>query len=310
MPRYEPFEPHKPRPVDDGIKAHSRRGDFVEHWWAERWIASLEQITDAGRLRRGRSYARGGQVVSIKETKGEIQARVQGSEAKPYRVTIRLQPLSDRQWQAVLEALAGRAIFTAQLLAGEMPNAIEEAFTAAGVSLLPSSTTELVTSCSCPDWANPCKHVAAVHYILGEQFDEDPFLIFRLRGRSREQIMAALHEQRQDETAPAISEEQVAYQTQVTPPLSEMLPTFWQLQHSLDHFTAAIQPPAQPYPVLRRLGPASFAPELEAGLGAIYDAMTQETLRIALVAMDAETDVDAESAQGQSVNSAAHYAAE
>src|SRR3954447_23009956 len=166
MPNYEYYEPRKPRKTDEGIKARSQRGNFVEHWWADRWIKSLERITDAGRLRRGRSYARGGQVLSIEESKGQIQARVQGSQSKPYKITIHLQPLSDGQWQAVLAALSERAIFTAQLLAGEMPQEIEEAFTAAGVSLLPSSRTELESTCSCPDWANPCKHVAAVHYIL------------------------------------------------------------------------------------------------------------------------------------------------
>lgn len=294
MPRYDPtdlFEPHRRRPVEDGIKARSKRGEFVEHWWAERWIASLERITNAGRLRRGRSYARSGQVVSIKEVKGEIQASVQGSNVKPYRVSIRLQPLTDDQWRAVLEALVGRAIFTAQLLAGEMPNEIEDAFTAAGVSLLPTASTEMQTSCSCPDWANPCKHVAAVHYILGEQFDEDPFLIFRLRGRSREQIMAALHEQRQSEAqeSPAVAEERAAYLVEAAPPLAQTLAVFWQLQHSLEHFSTAIQPPVQPYPVLRRLGSPAFAPEAETGLRSIYDAITQEALRMAYAAVDEES---------------------
>jgi uncharacterized Zn finger protein len=207
-----------------------------------------------------------------------------------------LQPLSDSQWQAVLEALAARAIFTAQLLAGEMPNEIEEAFTAAGVSLLPTARAELETSCTCPDWANPCKHVAAVHYILGEQFDEDPFLIFRLRGRSREQIMSALHERRQSEApaSPAVAEEQAAYQAESAPPLAATPATFWLAQHSLEHFTTTIQAPAQPYPVLRRLGPPAFAPDLEASLGLIYDAITQEALSVAYAAGDEEAGSDAD----------------
>src|SRR5215216_4564087 len=97
------YQPSKPRKTDEGIQARSQRGEFAEHWWAERWIKSLERITDAGRLRRGRSYARSGQVLSIKETKGHIQASVQGSRSTPYRVTIQLQPLTDEQWEAVLE---------------------------------------------------------------------------------------------------------------------------------------------------------------------------------------------------------------
>jgi uncharacterized Zn finger protein len=283
MQNVEYYAPRKPRKTDEGIKARSQRGEFVEHWWAERWIKSLERITDAGRLRRGRSYARGGKVLSIEETKGQIQARVQGSQSKPYRITIHLQPLSGDQWMAVFEALSERAIFTAQLLAGEMPNEIEEAFTAAGVSLLPGSSAELETNCSCPDWANPCKHVAAVHYMLGEQFDEDPFLIFRLRGRSQEQVMAALHERRQTHTtAPFVAEGPASYEVgEETPPLEETLTTFWQMGHALDHFPTMIQAPAQPCPVLRRLGPPAFAENLEAGLRPVYEAMTREALRVA-----------------------------
>jgi uncharacterized Zn finger protein len=297
MPDYEYYEPRKPRKTDKGIKARSQRGEFVEHWWAERWIKSLERITDTGRLRRGRSYARGGQVLSIEESQGQIQARVQGSQSKPYRITIHLQPLSDAQWKAVLAALSERAIFTAQLLAGEMPNEIEEAFTAAGVSLLPASSAELETHCSCPDWANPCKHVAAVHYILGEQFDEDPFLIFRLRGRSQEQIMAALRERRQTPTpvAPIVAEEKASYAVvEETPPLAETLSTFWQMGQALDHFATAIQAPAHPYPVLRRLGPAPFAQNLEARLGPAYDAMTREALRVAFAGDSVGTEADKE----------------
>ena len=284
MHYHEYNAPRKPRKTDEGIKARSQRGEFVEHWWAERWIKSLERITNAGRLRRGRSYARGGQVLSIEETKGHIQARVQGSQSKPYRITIQLQPLSDEQWVAVLEALSERAIFTAQLLAGEMPHEIEEAFTAAGVSLLPATGAELETNCSCPDWANPCKHVAAVHYMLGEQFDEDPFLVFRLRGRSQEQIMAALRAHRgiNPTGAPIVAEGSASYTVgEETPPLNETLTTFWQMGHALDHFSTAIQAPAQPYPVLRRLGPPAFAGNLEEDLGPIYDAMTREALSAA-----------------------------
>ncbi|MCC6165746.1 MAG: SWIM zinc finger family protein [Caldilineaceae bacterium] len=289
--------PRKPRKTDAGLKARRRRGDFVEHWWAERWIESLERITNAGRLRRGRSYARGGQVLSIEESQGQIQARVQGSRAQPYRVTLRLQPLSDRQWQAVVKALSERAIFSAQLLAGEMPHEIEEAFAAAGVALLPASSAELETGCSCPDWANPCKHVAAVHYILGEQFDEDPFLIFRLRGRSQEQIMAALAARREAERAPALAEAPAPYTAaEAAPPLEETLATFWQMGQALEHFPTAIQPPAQPYPILRRLGPASFAENLERELGPMYDAMARAAQRAAFAggAADAGTGTEPE----------------
>src|SRR5437588_12759165 len=92
--------------------------------------------------------------------------------------------------------MASQAIFAAKLLAGEMPQDIEEAFSAVQISLFPLATTDLDTDCSCPDWANPCKHIAAVYYLLAERFDEDPFLIFKLRGRTKEQIIQVLREKR------------------------------------------------------------------------------------------------------------------
>ncbi len=146
---------------------------------------------DSGRLTRGRSYARQGQVLSIEETRDGIAAKVQGSRATPYKIKIQISPLIQAELEQVFDALAEQAIFTAQLLAGEMPQDIETAFERARVSLFPAKRTDLKTDCSCPDLANPCRHIAATHYILGERFDEDPFLIFRLRGKTQEQVMAA-----------------------------------------------------------------------------------------------------------------------
>lgn len=281
MSYYHYYKPAQPVETDKGIRARSKRGDFVENWWAARWIEALEQLTDAGRLRRGRAYARKGQVLSIEEKKGKIHARVQGSRATPYRISIQMAALTDEQWEAVVDALAERAIFTAQLLAGEMPQAIEEAFQAAGVSLFPGKSSELATDCSCPDWANPCKHVAATHYILGEQFDEDPFLIFRLRGRDQEQIMAALRARRQADAA--LAEEPEAYVVEeAATPLAETLDHFWQMGRPLDHFPTSIREPVTPLPILRRLGPAAFVDgDLEERLGPAYEAMMRQALAVA-----------------------------
>ena len=185
-----------PRKARGGIKARSERGTFAKNWWARRWIEAMERLVPVARLDRGRYYAREGQVLSVEEIKNGVAARVQGSRAKPYLVTIRMRPLSNEQWKKVLDVLADRAIFAAQLLAGEMPANIEDAFAAAGVSLFPNRTGDLISECNCPDWANPCKHVAATHYILGERFDEDPFLLFRMRGRTQEQILTALRQRR------------------------------------------------------------------------------------------------------------------
>src|SRR6185503_11551215 len=124
---YDYFEPTQPIRTDNGIKAKSKRGEFAKNWWATRWIAALERLVDRGRLTRGRSYARQGQVLSIEETKSGITAKVQGSARKPYKVTIDIDTLTNAQWEQVIDALAGQALFTAQLLAGEMPQDIEQA---------------------------------------------------------------------------------------------------------------------------------------------------------------------------------------
>ena len=190
--RFEPFPPSRPREAKDGIKAVSQRGKFGESWWAHRWIEVLERFDIGGRLQRGRSYARKGQVLSIDIKKGIVEARVQGSRPSPYRVTIKVRQLSTEEWKRLAEQLSEQAIFAAKLLAAEMPHDIEQAFTAAGLSLFPEKANDITTDCSCPDWSNPCKHVAAVYYLLGEAFDGDPFLIFRMRGMDREEFTAML----------------------------------------------------------------------------------------------------------------------
>ncbi len=178
-----------PRETKGGIKAQSKRGEFVKSWWAKRWITVLEDFNIGARLGRGRSYARSGQVLSIDIEKGSVTAKVQGSRTRPYRVSMKVKTLSGAEWKKLAEAFSGQAIFAARLMAGEMPANIEEAFSGAGLSLFPGKRGDLETDCSCPDWSNPCKHIAAVYYLLGEEFDRDPFLIFRLRGMEREELM-------------------------------------------------------------------------------------------------------------------------
>jgi uncharacterized Zn finger protein len=288
---YTYFKPTHPIETDQGIKAKSKRGDFVKNWWANRWINALERLVDAGRLRRGRSYARKGQVLSIEESKSGIQAKVQGSRRTPYKVSINIDTLSNDQWEKVIDVLAEQAIFTAQLLAGEMPQEIEEAFAQAGVSLFPEKKTELITECSCPDWANPCKHVAAVHYILGEQFDEDPFMLFRLRGRTQEQILEALRARRA-EAAGATDETE---EEEVVTPLNETLDHFWEMSPPLTHYRTNIKTPVTEFPILKRLGQPSFVSEdLIKQLGPAYQAITDQAITIAFdeASVEEETNAD------------------
>jgi uncharacterized Zn finger protein len=188
----EYYTPAEPLKVKGGIKAQTKRGSFGESWWAKRWISVLESFNIGARLGRGRSYARRGQVVSIAVEKGSVTAAVQGTRPRPYNVTINVNPLSSAEWAKILKALSEQAIFAAKLLAGEMPDDIEVVFNAQKLSLFPLKLKDLKTDCSCPDWSNPCKHIAAVYYLLGEEFDRDPFLIFKLRGMDRDELVRNL----------------------------------------------------------------------------------------------------------------------
>jgi uncharacterized Zn finger protein len=257
------YKPAKPKEVKDGIKAKSKRGAIGETWWSQRWIGVLESFDMGARLSRGRSYARKGQVISINVQKGMVTAKVQGTRATPYTISIHLNPISESEWDNVTEAMASKAIFAAKLLSGEMPHDIEDAFREAGVSLFPRSKKELKTTCSCPDWANPCKHIAAVYYLLAERFDADPFLIFILRGRMKEEIIAALREKRastaEKEVYVVESEDARVLPSEGVRPLEECLDSFWQAGAALYSFSVNPVPPDVEYAVLKRLGDAPFS---------------------------------------------------
>jgi uncharacterized Zn finger protein len=250
--------PSRPRPVEGGLKARSRRGAIGETWWSRRFIDVLESFRLGGRLDRGRRYARAGQVLDLQVAAGLVSARVQGSRVRPYRVRLETPVLAPSDWERVEQAMAGRAAFAARLLAGEMPHDIEETFAAAGVSLFPASPRNLASSCSCPDWSNPCKHVAAVYYLLAEAFDDDPFLIFAWRGRTRSELLGRLRALRGSDTSPAEAPGTSGAGGLVppleAPPLAESLDRFWSAG---DLDALRIRPRAAEVPdaLLRQLDP-------------------------------------------------------
>jgi uncharacterized Zn finger protein len=193
--------PSKPHPVDGGLVARSARGAIGEHWWSRRFLDVLESFALGSRLTRGKNYARRGQVVSLDVAPGVVTASVQGSRRTPYKVSIALPAFSELVWAKVEVTLAEQAIHSAMLLAGEMPQDLEDVFRAAGAPLFPQVAKDLALSCSCPDWEVPCKHLAATFYLLAESFDDDPFAILLWRGRSREALLNRLRELRSGDTA-------------------------------------------------------------------------------------------------------------
>jgi uncharacterized Zn finger protein len=280
---YNDYPKPKPRKPADGIKAQSKK--FGQTWWASKWLAALERLMDSGRLSRGRSYARSGQVLNLDIKPGRVEAKVQGSAPRPYKVQIEITPLSEKEWNRVADAMAEQAIFAAKLLAGEMPQNIEEAFAAAKVNLFPTSSGDLDTDCSCPDWSNPCKHIAAVYYLLGEQFDGDPFLLFRLRGKSKDEIMSMLRARRVmtaiEEGASVESEKADRVAEEPPLPLDLDPDRFWIGSADFSDFRVSIAVPPIDAAPIKRLGIPKFwhsKQDFTVLLTGAYQTITQASL--------------------------------
>ena len=273
--------PSKPLPAD-GISARSRRGAIGESWWSQRFVAVLESYGLGGRMERGRRYARQGQVLALAVHAGRVSATVQGSRPSPYRVEIIVPVYAPAAWEAVCDVLASRAAYAARLLAGEMPHDIDDAVALAGVApLFPARWSDLRAACSCPDWGNPCKHVAAVLYLLAETFDDDPFLVLAWRGRGRDELLTAL---RQWRGAPGVGApvavgwwDTVVAGLEEPPPLADSIEQFWTAGPGLDEPHRSPTPPPSPDAVLRRLAPLDLSvrgrpvPEL---LRPLYERLT------------------------------------
>ncbi|AUX42617.1 hypothetical protein SOCE26_040500 [Sorangium cellulosum] len=227
-------------------------------WWGKRWVEALERMSpdDAGRLARGRTYARAGRTHDLEVKPGLVTARVTGSQPKPYKVILTLARLDDATWAKAIAAMARRARFAAELVAGRMPEDIDEAFRSAGASLFPERPEDLTTACSCPDWTNPCKHVAATHYVLGEALDKDPFLLFELRGRTRDQVLGALRAARgrragRGEGAPCAGDAPPIATVTLGKMAAEDFDAWREPPPALD---VTLQPPAAPAALLSQLG--------------------------------------------------------
>ncbi|MFC4497345.1 SWIM zinc finger family protein [Streptomyces ovatisporus] len=168
------------------------RGPFAETWWGNAWVRALEESSlDAGRLSRGRTYARGGHVGTITVTPGRIAAPVRGSRPRPYRTVIRLRAFTDREWDAFLDAVTAQPAHIAALLDKDMPRELVGAAESAGVRLLPGPG-EVDPGCSCPDSGRPCKHAAALCYQTARFLDADPFVLLLVRGREEEELLDEL----------------------------------------------------------------------------------------------------------------------
>jgi uncharacterized Zn finger protein len=182
--------PTAPRTARGGIRLQSKRG--ASSWWARRWLAALEALGVGDRLERGLEYARAGQVLTLDVGLGAITATVQGTRREPYETRVEVTQLTQLEWLEVARVLGARAATRASLHAGAVPEDVEASFARAGVALYPTLEDDLRTSCTCADWASPCRHAAAVCHLAGEAFESDPLLMFRLRGIERDMLLALL----------------------------------------------------------------------------------------------------------------------
>lgn len=174
----------------------------IRTWWGQRFMEALERFTDPSRLARGKIYADSRRIKSWNLKDGKISAKMRGNinpyygvyKEPSYTTTISLNVISNADWELLIRQLGSRASFVARLLLNEMPDNIEKPFAAVDLHLLPHSAKDFKTRCSCPDYENPCKHVAGLSYFLASQLDQDPFLLFELRGLSQHNLIKMLKE--------------------------------------------------------------------------------------------------------------------
>jgi uncharacterized Zn finger protein len=173
---------------------------FSRTWWGDRFIKALEDFTDDNRLKRGRSYASGGKVLSFDIDQNKITAKVKGSinpyfgvhKEPTYNIAIEIKSIAKKSWNEAIKKLSSKASIVSRLLLNEVPENIEDTFSKLGLHLLPHSSKDFTTRCSCPDYANPCKHIAGVYYLVASQLDNNPFLLFELRGLSQAELQTKL----------------------------------------------------------------------------------------------------------------------
>lgn len=190
MKKKKHYKLRAPLTLRGGIRAQTAHAGPFRVWWSRRWTDVLEGFRMGARLGRGRHYAVSGQVSDLQVTPGTVTAEVQGASPEPYRCEIRFAHLEDTQKKRVVQALKSRPMLIARLLAGELPHEVETLFEQAACPLFPRRANDIQSSCSCPDWANPCKHLAAVYCLLGETISRNPLLLLALRGILRADLVS------------------------------------------------------------------------------------------------------------------------
>lgn len=277
------FRPMSPRRVRNGLKL--RGGDVVtpRTWIARRWLDLLEKMVPVTARLEGLEYARSGQISTLQLAAGGVVGCVQGRAVEPYDVRWRIPAFADHQWQEVFEAMAGEAFYSAKLLAREVPEALEAMMASLGLRLVPD-IREVEIECTCRTGA-PCKHAAALAYLVAERLDDDPLAAFDLRGIPSNRVLDRLGTARaRSATGDAVAHPEPfpPHSVQPTRPLHECLDSFWRPGPELAQLQKMPPPHHAPHALLRRLGPSPLPGRfpLVGLLASVYDTVAERAVEL------------------------------
>jgi uncharacterized Zn finger protein len=302
----------------------ARNGIESTDWWAKRWYRWLDELGISAEGASARAQVRGSRVQRLEVKIGSIAAKVRDRDMGECRCFIEVAPLNDAEWELAIGMLGEQALYAAQLLAGDMPPEIETVFRDAGIALLPPSLDQLEHSCDCCTDATGetvCRPLHATYLALGEMLIDDPWLLFRLRGRDREQILRDLRELRSRSAGngqslmsalsqPQIAEEPAIYRVDKPDraegeipslPLSEEIDHFWGASKPLREFHHHVAPPSIELVALRRLGLPPLKQDSETVYQGLVDVYQRTTDAAVTVAYAAEEEDDA-TEHGEEVN--------
>lgn len=267
-----------PRRLKNGIRLRRREGIDMLSWPADAWSALLMQGFDDAVKNEGLDYARAGQTASLQITHAGVEATVQGRQSRPYTVRIAPEVLTPADWDRVVAIMAREAVYSAKLLAGEMPPLVEQPFVSLGKHLVPVDASTVKRTCTC-DLPAPCKHVACVAALLIERLAGDPLLAFTLRGLDGQRLLERLQEARAIATRGVARAHSTPPAVDLVPealPLDRCLDSFWRPGRQIDEMPNETEPFA-PHALLRRLGPSPLQGKfpLVGLLASIYDSMAE-----------------------------------
>lgn len=248
MSKKKKYALRTPLSVKGGIRAQTPHGGHLRVWWSRRWTEVMENFRLGARLGRGRNYAVSGQVSALSVSAGRVSASVQGTAQTPYESVIRFLCVQGDAKKRIVRALRQRPILAARLLVGDLPGEVEKLFLTEGCPLFPQRLKDVDSTCSCPDWANPCKHLAAIYFLLGEAISKNPLLLLMLRGIGRGDLAASPLPETPSQTAPPDS---------VAEPALTRASFYGTPAPAFDDFGAAPKT-ATPAPLIHRLGPLPF----------------------------------------------------